>query len=136
MPDALANFLLPRAALGNEDDRRRAVRFVTFALTMLFWVPVFTATYFILDAPISGSVIGAAGVLVVAVLAIYRATIPSSAASPAGMVRLPRGGTRRFPCWRSRFPAAEQARFGWRSSSCQSAGFTSRISTTRRSFRN
>jgi signal transduction histidine kinase/ActR/RegA family two-component response regulator len=74
MPDALANFLLPRAALGNEDDRRRAVRFVTFALTMLFWVPVFTATYFVLDAPISGSVVGAAGVLVISVLVIYRAT--------------------------------------------------------------
>jgi len=74
MPNALAKFFLPPAALSDEDAQRRAVRLVTFALTMLFWVPVFSSIYFVLDAPISAAIIGAAGVTVVGTLIAFRLT--------------------------------------------------------------
>ncbi len=74
MPNALARIFLPAAALSDEDVQRRAVRLVTFALTMLFWVPVFSSIYFALDAPIAAGIIGGAGVLVLGVLLAFRLT--------------------------------------------------------------
>ncbi len=74
MRDVLAKIFLPAEALRDDESRRRAIRLVTFALAMMFWVPVFGSVFALLEAPISSSIIFFAGIMLVVDLAVYRLT--------------------------------------------------------------
>jgi signal transduction histidine kinase len=74
MLEALAKTFLPSAALRDEESRRKAVRLVVFTLSMMCWVPVFVTVFAAFDAPVSASIVGIAGVVLVLDLVIYRFT--------------------------------------------------------------
>ncbi len=74
MLNVLARLFLPDAAYRDEEARRLAVRLIAFSLAMLFWVPVFTGIYTVLASPISATIVGLAGPIVVGNLALFRFT--------------------------------------------------------------
>src|SRR5262245_5512361 len=78
MPRALDFFteiwhgLVPPRAQRDPTLLRHARRVIAFGLAMLFWVPVFESVYWLLDAPISSSIIGIAGVLLIGTMLLLR----------------------------------------------------------------